>query len=182
MKNDYKYHWYRRIRTRNEMRANCLYYEDGERQQWGRPSRSKWKLDPRSNEPRHTEQKSWKKKRKTQYRVGARQEQERKFQVDTSVYEWYIDEYFEKHDIPYRKVKITKREYRRGRWEYQRRQDKESAKWGILRFEYKWVLVDPDYEYYVTKRLGYTYTYWSNKVSVDDIIQYVVQTSPRWRF
>jgi hypothetical protein len=107
MKGGYKNRDYRRVSIRQEMHANCLIIEDGERIKWGRASRG-MRMDPWHDEPRHNKQKSWKKKRKTQYRNSIRCVKNR--QETTIPYDrlalWRLEQYFEKYDIPYQIIKI----------------------------------------------------------------------------
>jgi hypothetical protein len=101
MKKDWKYRWYRRINTRQERIANSEYRDEGRRIKWGRPKRSPWRLDPWNDEPRHTKQKSWKKKRKKQYYVDGRGKP-----YKTTFYDrvdlWNFKEECERLGIPYK--------------------------------------------------------------------------------
>ncbi len=86
--------------------------------------------------PVNINRKCWKNKREKQYRVGKR-EQKREIFLDNSVYEWYITEYLEDQDIPYKLVDI--REHRTYYCSYYKRE----VQYGLSK--------------------GHILTYWSDK-------------------
>ena len=94
MRKNLKYVYYRHPRTRAEARAN----QEG----WERPCRRLRNLPDAYDDLYPTHEKTWKNKRKTQYRPGGRGK-ERSIIVDADfTYEWDLSEYFKEHDIPYR--------------------------------------------------------------------------------
>jgi hypothetical protein len=95
--------YYRNPRTMQERRAN------GKRSKWARAKRNKALATLVDWNKHHGYQKSWKKKRKTQYRVGGRGQEYRCY-IDRddiphnhsywNTY-WDLEEYFKEHNIPF---------------------------------------------------------------------------------
>lgn len=97
--------YYRSIRTTQERRANGT-RKDHEAAQWRRAKRSAANIPNSYDDFTITHQKSWKKKRKTQYRCGGRGEHHQ-IEVIYGKYQWHVKlhnlvGYFEDVDIPYR--------------------------------------------------------------------------------
>jgi hypothetical protein len=105
--------FYRRPRTTQERRAN------GKRSKWGRARRNQANLVDWHDDRCACVQKTWKVKRRHQYRDRARGQQHTiflphcggaswRFWVNT----WELAEWFDNHDIPYRLEKVEKIEKR----------------------------------------------------------------------
>jgi len=118
MKNDWKYRYHRKIRTKQERIANCEYVEDDNRVKLGRAKRSTWRLDPWNTDTIHNLQKSWKKRRKQQYYVGGRGKPT-VFKCYDREELWNYKEYFERYDIPY-KVEVKRQIITKVWYEFER--------------------------------------------------------------
>jgi hypothetical protein len=88
----YRYHYYRAPRTTAERRSN----QNG----WCRAKRNPNSLPTTYDDLPIRHNKSWKSKRKKQYRSG-RREHEHSITIYSHVDEWKLKCYFEDHDIPY---------------------------------------------------------------------------------
>jgi len=89
-----KYHCMRRPRTTQERREN------GKRSQFARPKRSSCNLPNAWDDKNIVSQRSWKKRRRSQYRVGGRGQ---KHSVLTCYYLpefWQLERWMENHDVP----------------------------------------------------------------------------------
>lgn len=108
-KKKWRYNWYRRPCVHQQMVENCELREDGERVDWSRGGRRPHDLDPWTNEPRHSKQKSWKKKRKNQYREAGIRTDANKHVIFITEWRdmWQLEEYLEKYNIPF--IKKEKR-------------------------------------------------------------------------
>jgi hypothetical protein len=94
---------YRHPRTRNEQRMSFAHGRE-----FVRAKRYGHNLPNTYDDiPVSIDRKCWKSKREKQYRIGKRG-QKREVFLDISVHEWYITEYLEEQDIPYRIVDIKK--------------------------------------------------------------------------
>jgi hypothetical protein len=170
MKNKYKYHYYRPVRVRAEMRDACVIKEDGVREQWGR--RTMHDLDPWNLEKCHGYQKSWKKLRRTKYREAGLKSGKNKYTL--GVKDWFnmrkLEKYFKAYNIPYcinerghrelvRYTRYTKNVFV-GYKKYVCGNGKERL-WP----EYKEVVLNPPEEYrYWNRHIdGYDITWWSDK-------------------
>jgi hypothetical protein len=87
-------HYYRAPKTTQERRMS---YAHGE---FVRAKRRASNLPNTYDDINIDYQKSWKKKRAKQYRIGKRGKRQ-EFYFDYYVRTWYIEEYLEEHDIPY---------------------------------------------------------------------------------
>jgi hypothetical protein len=186
-KGRWKYNYCHAGRVQQELRANSEYREDGERVKWGRGCRSIHELDQWLNDKPHNREKSWKRKRKTQYRDRA-QMQEYVLDFDDILFnDWELNEWFDDHDIPYRWETFRKAEYRtiKGYW---RNVFDYTIPYvdhrGInrLRCIYKRVFVPykkPRRDKY-SKITGYRLTWWSDKdIGIE---QLMTRFSCSWRF
>lgn len=103
MSNSWKYSCCRHTNTHQEMVANQEEKEEGERRQWGRSSRSQHELDPWTFDKFHGREKSWKKKRRRQYREESRNKQEEHVVwLEDRLNTWGLEEWFVDHDIAYK--------------------------------------------------------------------------------
>lgn len=163
------YRWYRHPKTTAERRAN----QDG----WSRARRNQKNLVDYYDDIPISTSKSWKDKRKTQYRPEGRGKRHEIY-VDSCYYEWEIAEYLRNHDIPHHIETICKRHVRY-RWQYTK-----SVFVGykeiILRDKTywwpKWETVDLEKpicrKAYWSETLGYKITWWSNKdIGIDYILK-----------
>ena len=179
MKNKWRYASYRRMRTYQERRANCLYKEDGQRVKWGRACRNNKALDPWSLEDQHHYEKSWKKRRKTQYWSNARKQTEH-FLFIPYYYPgngygdiWQLEGYFKDHNIPYRLKCVYNsytRSYRPFKWVCQPStkipniSPVDGRQRGFIdKGAHIKVYSDEVKTYKVKDHLGWNLTWWSNK-------------------
>lgn len=119
-KKRWRYHYCHCGQVHQEMVANCEYREDGERVKWGRPIRSGMYMDQWNNDKPHNHEKSWKKKRKTQYRNRSEMVEHTIYLEDRVYKLWEVQRWFDSQDIPYRVEDIrkshTRMRYYERRW------------------------------------------------------------------
>lgn len=185
MKKNLKYVYYRHPRTTQEAKAN----QEG----WERAKRRPRNLPSNYDDMYPTHEKTWKNKRKTQYRPGGRGKKH-SIEVDLDwTYEWDLSCYFIEHDIPYRiesvcesrtkKFKKWKRVskgtypvYRRQFW----RQDGKLMwvdKISYWTEKYEWVHDGWEWKP-VVDIVAYRVTWWSDK---DIGIDYILKQCPQRR-
>jgi hypothetical protein len=178
-KGRWKYNCCHAGRVQQELRANSEYREDGERVKWGRGSRGKHQLDQWLNDKPHNHEKSWKRKRKTQYRDRASM-QEHTLEFDNNVYKWWdVQEWFDDHDIPCRieRINETWTQTQTHRWKRIETGPYPyiDAK-GIKRYRYHYehvrVRLTKPITYQCSRTIGWRLTWWSDK---DIGIEYVLK-------
>jgi hypothetical protein len=168
-KNRWKYRAYRSITTKQERIANCEYIDDEGRHKWGRPKRNSYRLDPWNHEPRHERQKSWKRKRIYQQRSRSELQEHGIYIDDKNFFSWYIEEWFDDHDIPYKIEEIREPRYRivYGYWTskiIQPHPNRIELKRTYIKYE-----IPKRYKY--SKTIGWNLIWWSNK---DIGIEYIL--------
>lgn len=155
--------WARNPRTQQERRINCYDRE------YVRGKRLPNSLPNSYDDIRVRPRKTWKDKRKTQYRVDDRGG-EHSLVLDSCIYTWRLEEYLRDMDIPYRLEENY--DHKMVRWFHY----KKTVKPGHLR-EYpwdihKWEKVYTDEYRRVCYLAGYTLTWWSDKnIGIDFILR-----------
>ena len=172
--------WYRRPRSIGEARANCdCEYARAKRRPVNLPD--SWDDRP----IRVNRDKSWKHKRKTQYRGNKRGERH-ELVTDNSIFEYDFKEYCEQHDIPHKvenlyesyiyrhylsdyrwaKCMRYRHNFVTGKYEY------------MLVWDYTWVPNGKYEDRKHTRLIGYKLIWWSDK---DIGIDYILNRSRIWK-
>lgn len=103
MKNKTKHQkGYRNPRTTQERRVN------GKRSKWGRAKRNQSNLVDAYDDRCHIVQKTWKVKRRHQYRCGGRGAEHQVIILEPHANIWAITQWFNEHDIPHRLTPMYK--------------------------------------------------------------------------
>jgi hypothetical protein len=177
MRKKKKYHWLRGMRHANERRAAYVHPElvRGKRKPCNLPN-------PYDDKP-HCHQKSWKVKRKKQYR-GRADKIEFNIRLDSGVYEWDLAEYFDEHDIPfrmkpvredrgyYRPTRIWKKSRYVPVYTYTWDNNSDRAEGHQIGWEWEGKWVDGPMKWYpLSVIVAYDLTYWHHKeVGIDYIL------------
>lgn len=161
-KGRWRYHYCHAGQVHNELVAN----QEG----WHRPRRGRQHLDQWLHDKPHNYEKSWKKKRKTQYRDRSSMQEHSIYIDDMSICNWDLREWLDDHDIPYRWETVKKKfvRYRLGQY---KRVEIGSYLYvdhkGITRrrsyYENRWVPYDQPKKVTYSQTIGYKLTWWSNK-------------------
>jgi hypothetical protein len=183
-----KYYMFRCPRTNNEKRANQDEYEGNVKiQAMCRGKRRPRNLADAWDDKHRCCQRSWKVRRKKQYRGYKRGEEHSVF-LEGWCGIWRMQEYFEKHDIPYKIEKVTEP------YTYKAEIRSKVVKRQVPNYVYKWVYKDKklvreiqhqagytnEYEYVVIgyqtvqgkRLLGYNLVWWSDKdIGIDFVLK-----------